>query len=227
MDETERLRTGTLKLMANGSVCEAVLQIDTNKISDGRPVIKVYRGRCIISTTIRAVYILLTEPQKGELSVLNFRYFNLLQHPLDSRIAATLINATGEDHPPTIQRMFLSRTLLEPEHLPLLLPHLYMNSGTIPIRPEQLRAIVGEDAVYAAPVEELCARNEATTILCLDEDEILLIAKKHLNKQQRYALLSKIRGRAEHHCFNKVSRRADQISHKLLRSLGYFHDMDN
>ena len=227
IEGAEKLRTGTLKLMANGSVCEAVLEINTNKVSDGKPVSKVYRGRCIISTTIRAVYVLLTDPDAGELSVLNFRYFNRTSLPLNCRIAATLINATGEDHPPTVQRMFLSRTEIAPEHLNLLLPHLYMNSGTISIQPEQLRSIMEEDPQFAESITELCARNETTTIFHLEEDDILLTAKKHLDKPQRYALLSMIRGRAEHSCFNKASRRADQISHKLLRSLGYFHDMDD
>lgn len=224
--EQEKIRTGTLKLMTNGSVCEAVLEINTNKLSDGKPYIKVYRGRCIISTTIRAVYILLTDPLKGELSVLNFRYFNLLQLPLDCRIAATLINATGEDHPPTVQRMFLSRTEIAPEHLNLLIPHLYLNSSTIRIRKDQLEALRAENELYHKPVDKLMQFFQPTSIYCLDEHDILL-SVRGLNKPEIYAFLSKIRSLSEHDCLNKASRRADQLSHKLLRSLGYFHDMDN
>ncbi len=224
--EEEKIRTGTLKLMANGSVCEAVLEINTNKLSDGKPYIKVYRGRCIISTTIRAVYVLLTDPLKGELSVLNFRYFNLLQLPLNCRVAGTLINATGEDHPPTLQRMFLSRMEIAPEHLNLLMPHLYLNSSTIHIRKDCLEALWEENELYRAPIDLLMQRLQPTTIYCLDEHDVLLSARA-LKKPQLYAFLSRIRSLSEHDCLNKASRRADQLSHKLLRSLGYFHDTDN
>lgn len=224
--EEERIRTGTLKLMANGSVCEAVLEIDTNKLTDGKPIIKVYRGRCIISTTMRAVYILLTA-EKGELSVLNFRYFNLMQLPLDCRIACTLINSTGEEHPPTVQRMFLSRTKIDEEHLPLLLPHLYLNSGTIRIRKEHLDALREESELFRDPVDAITAMVQPTPIYCLDEDHVLISAKQYLTKPQVQIFLSRIRSLSEHHYLNKASRQADLHSHRLLRSLGYFHDHDN
>lgn len=223
--EEERIRTGTLKLMANGSVCEAVLEINTNKLSDGKPYIKIYRGRCIISTTMRAVYVLLTDPQKGELSVLNFRYFNLLQLPLDCRIAGTLINATGEDHPPTLQRMFLSRMAIEPEHLNLLLPHLYLNSSTIRIRKDRLEALQKENELFREPIDILMRYLQPSPIYCMDEYDILLSARS-LKKAHRHTYLSSIRSLSEHDCLNKASRRADHLSHELLISLGYFRDME-
>ena len=221
-----RLRTGTLRLQAKGPVCEAVLEINTNKLRDGKPYIKVYRGRCIISTTMRSVFVLLTDQDKGELSVLNFRYFNLLMYPLDCRIACTLLNATGDEHPPTVQRMFLSRTEIKEEDLPLLLPHLYMNSGTIRILKEHLDAIREENDQYRTTIDELTLTNQSHPIYCLDEDDVLSTARRYLSKPDVHLFLSRLRSVAENDRIHKASRRPDMLSHKLLRALGYFHDHD-
>lgn len=222
--DTETIRTGLLKLTANGSICEATLEINTNKVYDGEPYIKIYRGRCIISTTVRTVYILLTNQMKGELSFLSFNYFNLAKDPLNCRIAATLINATGMDNPPTVQRIFLSRTEINPEHLELLKPHLYLNSNTISIRQEHMDALREENPLYGKILDLSSPMHDPVTIYQLNERTVMDIAKGHMTKLQAQIFLSRLRSLSEHECFNKVSLRADELSHRLLRSLGYYMD---
>lgn len=222
-----RLRTGTLRLQAKGPVCEAVLEINTNKLRDGKPYIKVYRGRCIISTTMRSVFVLLTDQNKGELSVLNFRYHNLGTYPLDCGIACTLLNSTGVEHPPTVQRMFLSRTEIKEEHIPLLIPHLNLNNGTIRIRQDLLESYHLRNPGYRSVIDELKLINQPQLVYSLDEDDILSAARRHLMKPEVYLLLSELRSLSENDRTHKASRRADMLSHKLLRHLGYFHDHDS
>ena len=234
-DDT-RIRTGKLHLRPKGNVCEAVLEINTNKIRDGQPYIKVYRGRCIISTTMSSVFILLTDQDNGELSVLNFRYHSLNTYPLDCRIACTLLNATGVEHPPTMQRMFLSRTEIAPEHIPLLQSHLYLNGNIIPIRKEQLEALRAQDSSYQNVIDELFRTNIPYTTYYLDEDDVLSAARRclcddwislrHPENPQVNRFLAMLRTLSDHSRCNKASRQADHLSRRFLRSLGYFHDHD-
>lgn len=234
-DDT-RIRTGRLHLQPKGNVCEAVLEINTNKIRDGQPYIKIYQGRCIISTTMRSVFILLTDQDKGELSVLNFRYHSLTTYPLDCRIACALLNATGVEHPPTMQRMFLSRTEIAPEHIPLLQTHLHLNSGMIPVRKDQLDALRDADSAYHDVIDELFRTNHPQLVYYLDEDDVLSAARRclsgdgpplrHPENPQVNRFLAELRSLADHSRFNKASRQADHLSRRFLRSLGYFHDHD-
>jgi hypothetical protein len=228
-----RVRTGKLHLRANNHVCEAVLEINTNKTRLGQPYIKRYEGRCFISTTMRSVFILLTDREKGEFSVLNFRYHSLSTYPLDCRIACALLNATGVEHPPTMQRMFLSRTEIAAEHIPLLQTHLYLNNSITPIRKEQLESLADADG-YRRVIDELFRTNQPQCVYYLDEDDVLSAARRclgadghplrHPEDPQVTRFLADLRTISEHSRFNKASRQADHLSRRLLRSLGYFHD---
>ena len=227
-DDT-RIRSGTLQLQAKGSVCEAILEINTNKLRDGKPYIKAYRGCCIISTTMRAVMILLTDQEKGELSVLN-----LSTYPLDCRIACTLLNATGVEHPPTMQRLFLSRTKIDDAHLPLLQTHLFLNGTTIHLRKERLEALREMDSSYHSVVDELLRTNQPHCVYDLYEDDILSTARRCLSKDgiplrnpedpEVNQFLARLRTLSDYTRFNKASRQADHLARRFLRSLGYFHD---
>ena len=228
-----RVRTGKLHLRANNHVCEAVLEINTNKTRLGQPYIKRYEGRCFISTTMRSVFVLLADREKGEFSVLNFRYHSLSTYPLDCRIACALLNATGVEHPPTMQRMFLSRTEIAAEHIPLLQTHLYLNNSITPIRKEQLESLADADG-YRRVIDELFGTNQPQCVYYLDEDDVLSAARRclgadghplrHPEDPQVTRFLADLRTISEHSRFNKASRQADHLSRRLLRSLGYFHD---
>lgn len=226
--EDDYIKTGVLRLQAKDSVCEAVLEIHTNKIRDGQPLVKVYRGRCIISTTMRAVFILMTRQETGELMVLNFRYFHLMLYPLDCRVACVLLNATGsEHHPPAMQRLFLSRTEIREEDLKLLIPHLNLNSGMLRISLDKLDALRESGEQYAAPINDLLLTNHPQDYLFLDENDILGTARRHLDKPEALRLLSLLRSLSECDPLHKVGRRVDEHTHKLLRSMGYYRDFEN
>lgn len=238
--DDSRIRTGKLRLQTSGGVCEAILEINTNKIQDGVPYVKTYHGRCIISTTMRSVFILLTDREKGELSIMNFRYFHLLQYPLDCRIACTLLNATGPEHPPTMERMFLSRMEIAKEHIPLLIPHLHLNSGIIRIHQDHLEDLRNTHSEYNSLIDELLRTNQPHTIYHLDEDDVLSTARRCLCSDELPGsvirnpenpavnlFLTRLRSFSDQPRLNKASRQADHLAHRLLRSLGYYHDFEN
>ena len=237
--DDSRIRTGTLRLQARGGVCEAILEINTNKLKNGKPLIKTYEGRCIISTIMRTVFIILLNRDLGELSIMNFRYFHLLQYPLDCRVACTLFNATGAEHPPTMQRMFLSRMEIDKDHIPLLMPHLYLNSGTIRIHQEHLQELQHAYSEYSSLVDELIRTNQTHAMYHLDEDDVLSTARRQLcsdgvpgniirNPEDPAVnlFLTRLRSFSDNTQLNKASRQADHLAHRLLRSLGYFHDYE-
>lgn len=221
----QKLLTGTLTLEANEAVCEATLKLNINKVKNGQPIYKIYRGRAIISTSVRAVYILLTNDTIGELTVLNFRYFKLHSQPLDCRMVEVLTNAAGEDHPPTVHRMFMSRDEIRPEHLPLLIPHLYLNSSELYITEDNLELLRSESADYIPLVDALAAPQPPVRVYRWNEKYIHGLVEPLLDQNQLHVFISRIRDLSVHKHLNKASRQADTLTHNLLLSLDYFKDL--
>ena len=217
--------TGTMTLEACGSMCEARLDLNTNMISEGTPLKKHYQGRVIISKAIDAVYILLSSAIEGELSIISFRHFLLPHQPLDCRIAAVLTNESGEFHAPTMHRMFLSRTPIKPEHLPLLLPHLKLNSSAIKIPGDRLERLRRNAPEYADLLNAL-TMIPSSEVFCWTEDYVMGVARHFLGKEQVPVFLTRIRELSMDDKANKASRRADFLARDLLFTLGYFHDHD-
>lgn len=218
-----RPMTGTLTLAARGGLCEAILGLSTNQISEGTPLQKRYRGQVLISTAIDTVYILLYSPIEGDLSIISFRHYLLPHQPLDCRIAAVLTNQSGEFHAPTMQRMFLSRTPIQPEHLPLLLPHLKLNSSSVCISEDKLERLQRSAPEYAELLHAL-TMIPASPVFCWSEDYVMGVARHFLKKSQVPVFLSRLRAFCLDEKANKASRRADSLARDLLLSLGYFHD---
>lgn len=223
--EDTKLVTGTLTLEANGSVCEATLQLNSNKVKDGKTVYRVYKGRAIISKTVDAVYVLLTSSIEGHMCIISFRYLYLPHQTLDCRIAAVLTNSAGEYHSPTLNRLLLSRTKFAPEHLDMLTPNLLFNSNEISIPKSHLDVFRAEHPEYAELFEHL-TRFEPTETYYWNEDYVLGVARRFLSKSQRLLFLSNIRALSTKDSLNKTSRRADILFRDLLLSLGYYKDHD-
>lgn len=220
-----RLLTGTLTLNACGTVCEAALDLNTGKTAGGKPLHKHYRGRVIIARAIDAVYILLSSPIEGDFSVISFRHFHLPHQPLDCRIAAVLTNETGEFHSPTMHRMFLSRVPIQPEHLPLLIPHLQLNGSAITIPRENLERLGRNTPEYADLLNTL-GMIPASETFYWTEDYVVGVAKHFLSKDQIPLFLTRIRECTVCRTSNKASRRANSLVRGLLISLGYYRDHD-
>ena len=218
-----KILTGTMTLQACGSVCEAHLDLNTNKTADGKPLLKHYQGRVIICKAIDAVYILLSSDVEGEINMISFRHFHLPHQPLDCRIAAVLTNECGEFHAPTVHRMFLSRTPIQPEHIHLLLPHLRLNSSSIDVPADRLERFVRNEPEYADLVNALTMIPAKPTYFWT-EDYVLGVARHYLDRAEIPVFHSKLRAIALSEKANKASRRPNNHVRDLLLSLGYYHD---
>lgn len=218
--------TGTLTLCSCGGICEAHMDLDTGKAADGKPLHKHYSGPVIIAKKIDAVYILLTSPIEGDLSVISFQRFHLPHQPLDCRVAAVLTIESSEHYSPTMHRMLLSRTPIQPEHLPLAMPHLQFNNSTVTIPKKDLDRLLRNAPEYAQLLNALTMTIPPSESYYWSEDYVMGIAKHFLPKEQIPLFLARIREITDHCSFNKASRRSNDLLRNLLLSLGYFRDHD-
>lgn len=219
----QQLQIGQLVLEASGGVCEATLSMNCSEKVDGEYVCKQYHGRAIISTSVDAVYVLLTSPIEGELSLISFRHSHRPHQPLNCRIAAVLTNEAGEFHAPTVHRMFLSRVPIAEEHHPLLIPHLFLNDRGIAIRADALDLLKQQHSEYVPMLEHLAQFKPIPTYYWTEE-YVKGIGRFLLSGHQLYMLLTMLRGISEAPYQNKASHTADMQIRNLLLMLGYYGD---
>ena len=221
-----KLLTGTLSLYERQSVCEASLKLNTNKLSGGNPIYKTYTGCAVISNSVNSLYIILSSSEEGEICVINCRHFFIRHQSLDCRMAEVITNGAGEGHPPTIHRMLISRDSIDDKHLPLITPHLYLNSSDILIRRDEIQSLRDESEAYQKLIDHLLHMVDPIEIYSLKEDYVRSNATQFLSKPEIRVFLSKIRDHSSKVRYNKVSKKVDETVHKLLISLGYYRGND-
>lgn len=227
LSNEDRILKGTLTLRAGASVCEASLLLDTNRKRNGEPIYKTYSGCAIISTSVHAMYIILSSPDEGEICVLNLRHFFIRHQSLNCRMAEVLTNAAGETHAPTVHRMLMSRERVSDEDLQVLAPHLHLNSSEILISKEALMSIEGDKSEkHKNMLEHLVYLVDEEPVYRFREDYVRSNALQFLNKDETLVFLSQVRERSNKMRYNKVSNKVDETVHSLLRSMGYFANED-
>lgn len=219
----KRLQSGLLTLEADGPFCKATLQIHSDERVAGERICKLYQGRAVISTSVDAVYVLLSSSIEGDLTFLSFRHSHRPHTPLNCRIAAVLTNEAGEFHAPTVHRLFLSRVPIAEEHFPLLVPHLYLNGKDLAIRADGLAALREEWQEYAPLIDHLTQVPPLPTYYW-SEEYVMGTGRFFLNHEQLYLFLSRLRGIAQVPYQNKASHTADLRLRNLLLMLGYYAD---
>lgn len=218
---------GTLNLGGGNpksNVCEASLILDTNQKIKDDTIYKTYTGCAIISTSVHAMYVILSSPDEGEICLINFRHFFIRHRLLDCRMAEVITNAAGESHAPTVHRMLISRQEISNGHLEYIKPHLHLNSNDIFISEEDLQSFCNESENHKRLIDHLTYTTNTSTLYSFKEDFVRSNALQFLSKEQLPLFLSRIRHNSYKMRYNKVSSRADENVHKLLTILGYFSD---
>lgn len=211
---------GRLTLEAKKGICHAKFDLYINAApAENVPADKEYSGFAMVSTSCHTMYVILYSAKIGELSVLNFRHFNLNLQPLDCRIAEVLTNSAGESHVPTVHRMIMSSEPILPEHLDAIKPHLLLNSDTIIISKENLEQL---PFPHEGLKEHLPRLVKADTYYTFREKYILSNAEQVLPPVQAQQLLADFRRYSICERTNKVSADADDNLHQYLTEQGYF-----
>lgn len=138
------LLTAELELKKENDICKAHLKLNTGRYKNGAPIYKFYSGLMVIIEKSKSCYCILAREKTkhtNELCFLNFRYIPIgdIHRNLDCRMVEVLTTSAGGDSSfPTAHRMFISRFPIEDNHIPLILPHLYLNNSMITIEEEGL-----------------------------------------------------------------------------------------
>lgn len=206
-------------------VCEASLTLDTNHTrADGTPIIKSYTGCAIISTSVHALYIILSSEEEGELCVLNMRHFYIRHQSLNCRMAAVLTNSAGEGHVPTVHRALISREEIPDDHLSYLLPQLHLNSSDILISKSDLELLRSKnEQAYGPLIDHLTNLIEPVPVYFFKEDYVRSNALQFLkDKKETMLFVFAARDLAYKTRYNKVSNKVDESVHALLCAMGHY-----
>lgn len=240
LSSERKILRGTLELTPSNNVCEAKLELNTNRLRNGTPIVKRYTGCAIISTSVHALYVVLSSPEEGELCMLNMRHFFIRHQHLNCRIAAALTNSAGENHAPTTHRVLISREELSDRELTHVMPQLHLNSNDILIEKQALEGFRSwlpdcgdEETDPQAMAEDMDRLIDHLTYMvkpcemyCFKEDYVRSNALQFLQKRETRQFLSAVRQQAYKTRYNKVSNKVDETVHGILRDLGRYKDHD-
>ena len=153
--------------------------------------------------------------------------FFIRHQTLDCRMAEVLTTSAGERHFPTIHRMLLSRTPIKEEHIPHIIPHLYLNSSNISINKDEIQKLAEHSLQYQNLIEHLLHNVTPVEAYNLKEDYVLSNASQFLSsKEETRLFLSELRNASHKMRYNKVSNKLDETVRELLLSLGYYKNPD-
>lgn len=226
LSSEERILTGTLTLAKDGNVCAASLLLNTNRKNRDGAIYKTYSGCALISTSVHAMYIILSSPEEGELCLINLRHFFIRHQKLNCRMAEVITNAAGETHAPTVHRMLLSREEIREADIESIKSQLHLNSNDILISEAELGAFAERSQDHADLVEHLTKVVRPVSLYSFKEDFVRSNAMQFLTKEAVLQTLSEIRNHSYKMRYNKVSSRVDETVHNMLRYLGYYQDQE-
>ena len=220
--EERNLISGRMTLFPEGPIFKAELVFDDTTAPDATPV--KFTGQVVISKPLSMAYVFLSNADAGEIRVLSFRHFkyNARQKRfLNSRVALMLTNGIGEYNSPSVFRMILSREKIIEDHLPLIMPHLYLNGGSITVPAHSLAQLSMVSEQYKTVADSMSKFGFNDTYYW-NEDLVQAIAHTHLREEEVPVFISKTREFSNKIIQNKASRKADQVLRDLLLSLGYY-----
>ncbi len=225
LSNENKILTGELEFSSEKTYCKATFLLNTNKISNNKPIIKSYSGCVILSTKVHSCYVILGSNKEGELSFLSFRHFDLRHQLLDCRMASVLTTGAGERHFPTIHRMLLSRSPIEKSTLQQLYPQLHLNDSKILIDESSLQELENVSEAYKNVINLLRNNSKPTSEYMFQEKFVVGIAEQFLAKKEALIFLLDMRSKSYKTRYNKVSNKLDETVRNFLLAEGYYNDI--
>ncbi|MCI8494920.1 MAG: hypothetical protein HFI74_04475 [Lachnospiraceae bacterium] len=218
---------GELTVADDDSICKVYLKLNTNKKDHNSKeyIYKNYEGNVTISPTLHSCYCILKSDALSEICFFAFRHINFNHAQLDCRMAEVLTISAGESHYPTIHRMFFSREAIADKDLPLILPHLFLNSSNILIKESLLNELQEKKLIPSAVFTQLTQTCTPEPFYLFQEDYVHSLLKHTLSKNDKKQIqtcLSFLKKYSLSYHYNKVSKKVDHNIRQLLLSLGYF-----
>lgn len=209
-----KILTGVLSLKRNdgNDSCSARLELDTNqKDRTGKPIIKKYYGRFLISPHQRAGYCILRNDKLGEINMLVLSHQQFNNQELMCKLAACITTSAGGNQRPTLHRVLISRHALNAQELETIKPQLLLNTDEIQIETSVYEAI--QDQLPQA-VQDLVAKMvKPRSFYCINESMIVNTVDGQREKAEAICLL---REHSTAPRYNKVGTKADELVYKYL-----------
>lgn len=211
--------TGLLQIKKNNdsSKCIATLKINVDEIDNasGESAIKIYEGELIVSHPMRAVYVQLINNKLGEMAMLVFQHIFTSYRNVETAMAVAITTASGANRRPTVHRMALSRTPIDPERLKYIKGQLLMNTSDVFITDEQIECFCNEEDVPESFKELLRKVKTATKTHCYCIPEGSLYDST-LSEAEQLKYISLLRAASKAAKYNKISKKSDETLYALL-----------
>lgn len=217
--EVKELVRGELsfKPSTDGKKCIANLKIKTGTFKQRNDhceeIEKEYIGELVISQVMRAAYVSLFNEKAGEMCMLTFRHWYILNSSLKCTMACAVTTSSGSNRLPTIHRICISRDAISPPKMEFVKGQLLMNDANILLTECQLEELLNDPKIPSSFKELLarCAQKDKCTYF-----QETALYDQSLSETERIKWISYVRAHSSAPKYNKISRRTEESLFSLL-----------
>lgn len=219
---------GQISFTDSVSSVHAHYELDTGlRAADGKPILKVYDGTLVVSTSVNSCYCILSSADVGEMSFIIFHHYSLNHNDKDCFLAlAATTSAGNDDRRPVTHRMLLSREPIRDEDLSVLASFLQLNSSDIFIPKLDWEETAKSNPSYSEVMRHMREGVELQPIELYKIRENTIRTTfhdvTHLPEVKAVQLISDLRSRAFSYRYNKISHKAEDIIWNYLKEHGYY-----
>lgn len=220
--KTNDLLHGNLSFQpsSDGRKCNATLLLPTGDyktIGDTKIEIqKEYFGELVISKSMHSAYTMLYNENIGELSLLVFHHWYILNNTLKCAMASAITTSSGSNRRPTTHRACIiqGNTDITTEMLPFIQGQLLLNDSDIIISRSELTKLL-HSPIIPNEFKNLIKRSISKENYCI-LNENLLSDTKALGEAESAKWISYVRYHSIAAKYNKISKRTDDSLFSLL-----------
>lgn len=210
--------TLTLTKSVDQRKCEANFTLPTGdfKTTAGvtMPIEKKFHGELVISKSMHSAYVFLCSENIGEVSLLVFHHWYILNNDLRCAMASAITTSSGSNRRPTIHRACIIRGNVDSKIYPYLKGQLLLNTAEILLSQNELDKILETPEIpdtFKTLVKQ-SINNEKYYII----KENSLIDPQAFSEFENTKWISYMRANSSAPKYNKISKRTDDALFSLL-----------
>lgn len=210
--------TLTLKESKDHQKCEAYLTLPTGDFKNisgvNTPIEKNFHGELVISKFMHSAYVFLYSEDIGEVSLLVFHHWYILNNNLRCAMASAITTSSGSNRRPTIHRACIIRGNVDSKIYPYLKGQLLLNTAEILLSQTELNKILETPDIpddFKALIKQSITNEKYYMI-----NENALIDPQKFSESENAKWISYIRANSSAPKYNKISKRTDDALFALL-----------
>lgn len=209
----------------NGN-CGVSLELHTGMTSEsGQAITKKYSGQMIISIPMSTCYVMMSNPEIGEMVFFAFHHMFCFNRSMACRMAVGISTSSGENRRPVAQRFLISRRKLDTKELfsedtQFLQGQLRLNSSDIIISKKEFDSLLNSDLISDAPdikefLHECRSSFELQEFYHAEEAKLRTLRASSTAKLKG---LSYLRNHSVATKYNKISTKSDEYTYAYINS---------